>query len=107
MTSRMLMVSRMDPASADIVATLFGEHDRNSLPVELGLRSRTLLHYQGLTMHLIQAEEDFFGDLRRLHDDPSFQALNDALARHMSPIVQDWQGPQDSRAWEFYHRSWD
>lgn len=107
MTSRMLMVSRMDPASADTVARLFGEHDRTALPVELGLQSRTLLHYQGLTMHLIQAEADFFDDLSCLHGDASFQTLNRALAGHMSPIVDGWRGPQDSRAWEFYHRSWD
>lgn len=107
MTSRMLMVSRMDPASAGTVARLFGEHDRTALPAELGLHSRTLLHYQGLTMHLIQAEEDFFHDLSRLHADESFQALNQALSGHMSPIVEDWRGPQDSRAWEFYHCSWD
>lgn len=107
MTSRMLMVSRMDPASADTVAQLFAEHDRMPLPVELGLQSRTLLHYQGLTMHLIQAQEDFFHDLRVLHDDTSFQKLNQALAPHMSPIVDNWRGPQDSRAWEFYHRIWD
>lgn len=107
MSSRMLMVSRMEPASAEVVAQLFREHDESDLPAQLGVRSRTLLHYQGLTMHLIQAEQDVFDDVSRLHRDPSFLELNRRLGPHMSPIVDDWRGPQDSRAWEFYHRQWD
>lgn len=106
MSSRMLMVSRMDLANAGAVARLFGEHDEKELPVQLGIHSRTLLHYQGMTMHLIQAEQDFFDDLSRLHGDPSFQELNQRLAPYMSPIVENWNGPQDSRAFEFYHRNW-
>lgn len=100
------MVSRMDPASADTVARLFGEHDATALPAQLGISSRTLLHHRGLTMHLIQAEHDFFDDLSRLHADPSFQELNRQLAEHMSPLAEDWKGIPDSRAIEFYHRSW-
>ncbi|GAA2009409.1 hypothetical protein GCM10009799_41600 [Nocardiopsis rhodophaea] len=102
----MLMVSRMDPGSMETVARLFAEHDRSNLPVDLGVTSRTLLHYQGMTMHLIQSEQEVFDNLSRLHQDPSFQELNRKLAPHMKPIVSDWRGIQDSRAVEFYHRNW-
>lgn len=106
MSSRILMVSRMDPASAEVVAQLFREHDESDLPGQFGVRSRTLLHYHGLTMHLIQAEQDVFEDVARLHGDPSFQELNRKLGPHMRPLVDRWRGPQDSRAVEFYHRQW-
>ncbi|MUL41475.1 TcmI family type II polyketide cyclase [Streptomonospora sp. PA3] len=106
MTYRVLMVSRMDPSSADTVAKLFGEHDETDLPHEFGVSSRTLFHYQGMTMHLIQADKDIFDNLPGLHGSPAFQKLNRALAAHMSPLVTDWQGIADSRAREFYHRSW-
>lgn len=106
MSSRMLLISKMNPASADTVARLFAEHDQSDLPVQLGITSRTLLHYQGMTMHLIQAEREFFDDLARLHNAAAFQELNGKLAGHLSPIVSDWKGIPDSRATEFYHKSW-
>lgn len=100
------MVSRMKPASAETVARLFAEHDQSDLPLKFGVTSRTLFHYQGMTLHLIQAEQEIFDNLPQLHTDPSFQHLNGRLAEHMTPLVDDWQGIRDSRAMEFYHRSW-
>ncbi|GAA1772252.1 TcmI family type II polyketide cyclase [Streptomonospora arabica] len=106
MGDRILMVSRMDPDNADTVARLFAEHDRSDLPRRVGVSSRTLFHYQGLTMHLIQAEHDIRESVLALHREPAFREVNEQLAPYMSPIVSDWRGVGDSQAMEFYHRSW-
>lgn len=103
---RLLMVSRMNPTSMDEVARLFAEHDATGVPATLGVTSRTLLHYQGLTMHLIQSEAEVLGRFDVLRADPSFNKLNNALTAHMRPLVKDWSGVQDSQAHEFYHHSW-
>ncbi|WP_026128335.1 TcmI family type II polyketide cyclase [Nocardiopsis halophila] len=106
MSTRTLMVSRMRAESAEEVARLFAEHDSTGVAARLGVTSRTLLHYEGLTMHLIQSEAEVLDRFGELRADPSFQKLNQALSAHMRPLVDDWHGVRDSRAHEFYHRSW-
>jgi hypothetical protein len=101
------MVSRMAESDAGKVAELFAQHDATDLPRQVGLTGRTLLHYQGLTFHLIESEEDIIGRIREVHaDDREFRELSERLRPFLSPIVSDWSDVRDSRAREFYHHEW-
>lgn len=107
MRHRMLMVSKMDPANAEAVAKIFAEHDDGPLPAKLGVVARTLLHYQGLTFHLIESDDEIIDDVRAEHEENAeFHEMNAALRPFLSPIVDEWHDIRDSQAVEFYHRSW-
>jgi molybdate-binding protein len=97
----------MDPENAEKVARIFAEHDDTDLPRQVGVTARTLLHYQGLTFHLIESEEDIIANVMKAHEDnPEFRELNEQLRPYLSPIVSDWHDIRDSQAREFYHRDW-
>lgn len=107
MTHRVLMVSTMDEADAEKVAALFAEHDATELPRQVGLTGRTLLHYQGMTFHLIESDEDIIQRIREVHvDNQEFRDLSERLRPYLSPMVSDWKDVSDSRAREFYHAEW-
>jgi hypothetical protein len=107
MTHRLLMVSKMDPQNTEKVARLFAEHDDTELPRQIGVTARTLFHYQGLTFHLIESEEDIIANVLKAHQaNPELGELNEQLRPYLSPIVSEWHDVRDSQAKEFYHRSW-
>jgi hypothetical protein len=99
---RALMVMKMNPANADLVAEAFAEHDRTSLPVEIGANRRILFRFHDLYMHLIEAENDIMNNLYRAREHPIFQKTNDRLAELLTPYSPDWQELKDSKADAFY-----
>lgn len=100
---------KMAAADAPEVAEIFAEHDRTSLPREIGAVRRTLFHFNGLYFHLVEAPDELEGDFMdriyesRLH--PLFADASRRLKPLLTPTTPDWQSPHDSRATEFY--CWD
>jgi cyclase len=104
MSHSTLIVARMAPESAPMVAELFGDSDLGTaLPRELGVRRRSLFQYQDLYFHLV----DFAGPtdeaMRTARDLPDFRQLSDALSSFIAPYdPRTWRSPADAMAQEFY-----
>ncbi|KDN22649.1 TcmI family type II polyketide cyclase [Amycolatopsis rifamycinica] len=105
MAYRALMVLRMDPDDADQVAAAFAEHDRTSLPGELGVTRRTLFRFHDLYFHLIEAEDDIMPSLHAARGNPHFRKVNDEVGQYLTPYSADWSELKDSQAEVFY--SWE
>ncbi|RJQ81703.1 TcmI family type II polyketide cyclase [Amycolatopsis panacis] len=101
------MVLRMDPTDAERVARIFAEHDRTNLPHEIGVTRRTLFHFHGLYMHLIEAEDDVMDRLYAARSHPDFVAVNEQLAAILQPYAPTWSELKDSKAEVFYSWSAD
>jgi cyclase/tetracenomycin F2 cyclase len=97
------MVLRMKSENADAVATAFAEHDQGDLPGIIGVTRRTLFRFQGLYMHLIEADGDMLPELLDARKHPDFQAINrklDNLLERYDP--SSWRTLTDSMATPFY-----
>ncbi|MBO0866941.1 MAG: TcmI family type II polyketide cyclase [Micromonosporaceae bacterium] len=107
MSSRTLIVARLDPAHTGAVAELFGASDRTELPALVGVRSRTLFSYHSLYFHLVESDGPT-GVARRLgevREHPLFRELNSALADYVRPYDPSWRQPADAMATTFYQWS--
>ncbi|WP_158884922.1 TcmI family type II polyketide cyclase [Amycolatopsis anabasis] len=102
MVYRALMVMRMNPENAEQVAAAFAEHDRTTLPVEIGANRRTLFRFHDLYLHLIEADEDIMASLYRAREHPVFRKTNDRLSGLLTPYAPDWTELKDSKAEAFY-----
>ena len=102
MTYRMLIVARMDEAHQASVARVFAESDATDLPVSLGARRRTLFHYRGLYLHLVEADADFADRLSEARQNPLFADVNAKLSRYIRPYDPGWKEPRDAVAEPFY-----
>lgn len=101
---RTLMIMRMnDPSVTDEIADIFTEHDRTSLPVELGASRRILFRYRDLYLHLIESDAELMPNLYAAREHPIFQRTNDRLAPLLSRYDSEWAELKDSRAEIFYH----
>ncbi|MFD5093981.1 TcmI family type II polyketide cyclase [Amycolatopsis thailandensis] len=104
MTTRTLIVARLEPGSAPDVARLFGASDRTELPRVLGVRSRRLYSYHDLYFHQVEFDGDAGEALRLAQGRPDFTALSAELARFVRPYDPvTWRGPADAVAGEFYN----
>ncbi|ATB29583.1 TcmI family type II polyketide cyclase [Melittangium boletus] len=100
-----LIVARMNPLSANVVANIFAESDAGELPRLLGVTHRNLFHFKGLYFHLFESEREIEPHLVRMREHPLFLDVNTKLARYISPYdPATWRGPSDAMAYEFY--SW-
>jgi cyclase len=102
MAYRMLIVARMNEADRDDVANLFAESDATDLPVSLGARRRTLFHYHGLYLHLVEADADFSERLREARRNPLFTEVSAKLSQFVTPYDPGWKEPRDAMAEPFY-----
>lgn len=107
MASRMtLMIARMDPQHATAVAALFAESDATELPLRMGVRRRTLFHFNGIYAHLIEASGEIEQNIAwaRVRS-PLFRDVSRKLDEYITPYSPaTWTGPLDSRSTPFY--SW-
>jgi hypothetical protein len=102
MAYRMLIVARMNEADRYDVANLFAESDATDLPRSLGAQRRTLFHFHGLYLHLVEADTDFSGQLRGARHNPLFADLSAKLSRYITPYDPGWTQPRDALAEPFY-----
>lgn len=101
------MVMKMDPADADAVARIFGDHDKTDLPRQIGASSRTLFHFHDLYLHLIEADTDIMDNLYAARTHPIFRNTNERLRHLLTPYSSDWSQLKDSSAKAFYSCRWD
>jgi hypothetical protein len=103
---QVLFVDRMDPRDADQVARIWAEHDRGGLPAEIGVTGRTVFHFRGLYVHLVEAANPLDGDLAdrifAVRTDPGYVRVREDLAEFLNPYSSDCKGLLDTRAAEFY-----
>jgi cyclase len=102
--SRTLIVARLDPAHAPMVAKLFEESDGTRLPHSIGVRRRTLFTFHDLYFHLVEAGDDLARRLSDARRDPLYTELNDKLSQYITPYSATWREPKDAMATPFY--SW-
>ncbi|WP_197352733.1 TcmI family type II polyketide cyclase [Streptomyces bathyalis] len=103
MQHRTMMVNRFKDPSAHLeIADLFAEHDRSSLPIELGVSRRTLFRYRDLYVHLIETDEELMPNLNAARQDPHFQKINERLGHLLDRYDSKWTEMEDSRAEAFY-----
>jgi len=99
----MLIVARMDVSQADAVAGIFAESDASGLPEMMGATRRTLFHFQGLYLHLVEAPRDITGDLYQARSHPFYRDINTKLGDHVSAYdPATWREPKDAMATPFY-----
>jgi cyclase len=102
-----LIVARMEPGSADQVATLFGDFDAGDMPARMGTRRRELFHYRGLYFHL----QDFDGEegpeaIQDARTEPAFVQISADLKAFIQAYdPATWRSPKDAMATRFYHWS--
>ncbi|GAA3932719.1 hypothetical protein GCM10023085_12610 [Actinomadura viridis] len=104
---RALMIRRIDPADRAAVAQAFREHDRTELPARIGVTRRTLLHYHGLYMHLVEGGRDLTDNLYASREDPRFREVDQKLAELLTPYDPRRPSMREAQAEEFYHWSAD
>ena len=108
MTYRALMVLRMKPENAHVVAETFAEHDQGELPGIIGISRRTLFRFHGLYMHLIEADTDVLPNLLAARSHPEFRDINSKLDNYLERYdPQSWRSLSDSMATPFYTWSAD
>jgi cyclase len=101
-TTRNLIVARLDPAFTDPVARLFAESDDTELPHLLGVTRRTLFNFHDLYFHLVETDEDLAPQLGEVRSHPLFRSIDEGLARYVRPYHPSWREPKDAMAAPFY-----
>lgn len=97
-----LIVAKMDQADSDAVAQIFAESDAGELPGLVGVAHRSLYHYHGLYLHLIESRGNLAATLPAVRDNPLFRDVNARLAEHIRPYDPGWREPADAVAQQFY-----
>jgi cyclase len=101
------MIRRVDPANLDAVAEAFRDHDRTPLPARIGVRSRTLLHYHGLYLHLVEGGPSLQENMYASREDPLFREIDQRMAELLTPYDSERPSMREAQAQEFYHWSDD
>jgi len=100
-----LIVARMNPESADDVATLFSDFDTTDLPGRMGTRRRQLFRFHGLYFHLQDFDSEDGGErIEAAKGESSFVQIS----RDLKPFIEaydppTWRSPADAMAERFYH----
>ena len=102
MTTRNLIVARLDPALTEPVARLFAESDESELPDLLGVTRRTLFTFHDLYFHLVEAEGELAPRLAEARAHPLFRSIDEGLAKYVTPFHPSWREPKDALAEPFY-----
>ncbi|UNO40782.1 TcmI family type II polyketide cyclase [Streptomyces sp. MST-110588] len=102
MTTRNLIVARLDAGHRDRVAELFARSDESELPEMLGVRRRTLFTFHDLYFHLVETDEDLQPQLSEVRKHPLFREIDEGLAPYVKPYHPSWREPKDALAAPFY-----
>lgn len=100
-----LIVARMNPESADDVATLFSDFDTTDLPGRMGTRRRQLFRFHGLYFHLQDFDSEDGGErIEAAKGESRFVRISQDL----KPFIEaydpaTWRSPADAMAERFYH----
>ena len=102
--NRTLIVARIRPDAESEVARIFGASDATGLPVEIGVRERSLYRLGELYVHLIDFDRPAAEAMATAPGLPAFREISAQLEPFVSPYDPDnWRSPQDAMARRFYH----
>ena len=103
MTSRLLIVARMDPACAPHVAELVSASDATGLPGDLGVLRRDLYTYHGLYFHHVEFAGRPDAAMAAARERVDFRRLSEDLEPYVRPYdPRTWRSPADAAAAPFY-----
>jgi cyclase len=101
--NRTVIVARIEHGAEAEVARIFADSDATSLPVELGVRQRSLYRLGDAYIHVVEFNGDPGAALLRGRDLPGFRQISADLNRFIRPYDEaNWRSPQDAVAHEFY-----
>jgi hypothetical protein len=96
----------MTPGSEPAVASIFGRSDATSMPLEIGVRERSLYAFHELYVHVIDFDREVGDAMRTALTLPAFRAISEELQPHIAAYdPQTWASPRDAMARCFYHWS--
>jgi hypothetical protein len=102
--NRTLIVAKMMPGSESEVASIFERSDATSMPLDIGVRERSLFAFHELYVHLIDFDREVGDAMRTALTLPAFRAISDQLQPHIEAYdPQTWASPRDAMARCFYH----
>jgi cyclase len=100
---RSLIVARMKPDTAPLIAETFAASDRGELPGLIGVTGRSLFQFGDLYLHLIEAERPAGPAVAKMKDHPAFVDISRQLAAFVQAYdPATWREPKDAMAHEFY-----
>jgi cyclase len=106
MMQRALIVARIRPGAEPQVAKVFADSDATSLPVEVGVRHRSLYSFGSLYLHFMELDGDISSAMARAQSLPEFRRVSDNLRPFIDAYdPETWRSPKDAMARAFY--SWD
>jgi hypothetical protein len=100
-----MIIAKMAPADADRVAAVFGRYDATSMPLEIGVRRRSLFRFHELYVHLIEFDRPAPEAMQIAQSLPAFRAVSEDLRPFITAYDPNWRSPQDAMARRFYHWS--
>jgi cyclase len=101
---RTLIVARMIPGSAPLIAHAFHRSDdEGELPAAVGIHTRSLFQFGELYLHLMEGVRPVGESVSQNATRPEFRRISEELRPHVTPYLPTWYGPQDAMAQEFYH----
>lgn len=100
-----MIIAKMAPADADQVAAVFGRYDATSMPLEIGVRQRSLFRFHELYVHLIEFDRPAPEAMQIAQSLPAFRAVSEDLRPFITAYDPNWRSPQDAMARRFYHWS--
>jgi cyclase len=102
-TALTVVVGRIKPGAEPDVARIFAESDAGELPSLTGVTGRWLYSIDDVYVHLLQRDASSAGAPKPNHDEPAFAKVMQDLRAYVGPYRPDeWHGPQDAMAKEFY-----
>ncbi|GAA1258786.1 TcmI family type II polyketide cyclase [Kitasatospora nipponensis] len=100
---RALIVARMKPDTAPLIAETFADSDRGELPRLIGVTGRSLFQFGDLYLHLIEADSPPGPQVAKLTGHPEFRGVSERLASYVEAYdPATWREPKDAMAREFY-----
>jgi len=100
-----MIIAKMAPADADQVAAVFGRYDATSMPLEIGVRRRSLFRFHELYVHLIEFDRPAPEAMQIAQSLPAFRAVSEDLRPFITAYDPNWRSPQDAMARRLYHWS--
>lgn len=101
--NRTVIVAKIKPGAEDDVAGIFADSDGTSLPVDIGVRERSLFSLHDLYVHIIDFDRDPREAMVTAQGQPGFADISQRLGQYISPYSLNWRSPADAMAGRFYH----
>lgn len=102
--SRIIIAAKLRPGDEAEIKRIFAESDAGPLPVDMGVRERSLYSLGDLYLHVVEFTGDADAAMAVGRDHPEFKEISRKLASYVRPYdPETWRSPADAMARQFYH----